>query len=205
MAKCKNIQTPKTWTGRDVYQDFATKLLKENPDWWGRYSKTRKMRNFWIYRNDPKVGKVIEVINYDRWMEVVSQYFIGARARIIEGEPLNMGNNVGRIEGRRAERNFANRRIDFHETSKRPKIVGLDGVARPDQIIYYTDNDWVRIAWLKTKKLTNETGYTFLPCEGDRVKEGFKAQFSRANKENQMLKYRYRFYPYIRKDKQQVA
>lgn len=195
----KNVVKPKVWNSREVYMHYADELLAANPEWWGRYSKKRKLKNFWIYRNDLKAGKVVEVMNYDRWMDVLAGYFMSARTHITHGEPLNLGNDLGRIEGKRVERNFANKKINFRATAERPKVMGENGKLRPDIIIFYTDDDWVRISWVKSKHLTNETAYKFVPCAGDKNKDGFKEQFSNANMQNPSLKFKYRFHPYVQR------
>lgn len=192
----KQIIKPKTWNPRDIYKEYAESLLKANPDYWGKYSKQRKLRNFWIYTTVN--NKLVEVINFDRWRNIISTYFQKARLRIIEGETLIMGNWLGKIEPRRVERNHANKKINFLATHKRPKIADENGKLRPDVIVYHTDNDWIRISWVKTKQIENETAYKFTPCQGDDSTDGFKEQFSKRNLQNPTLKFNYKFFPYTR-------
>lgn len=192
----KKAEKPKVWNPKDVYQHFAAQLLEKNPEYWGKYSKPRRMKNFWVYTK--LNGKVVEVTNFDRWRNVMVAYFQSARDSIIQGQYLNMGNFVGKICARRVERNHKNLKIDFAATRQRPKVLGTDGKMHPDMIIYHTGDDWCRIAWLKTGQLPNETAYKFNPTDGDSVKDGFRQQFSKANKENPNLKYCYDYFPYVR-------
>jgi hypothetical protein len=195
----KPIVKPRTWNATDTYIAYATELLAENPEYWSKYSKARGMRHFWVYTMVN--NKIVEVINFDRWKAIMKAYFLTARECIINGEQLNMGNYIGRIAARRVERNHSNPRINFHATSKRPKVMNDKGQMVPDCIVYFTDDDWVRVGWFKTNKIPNETVYQFAPSNGDDKVVGFKEQFSAANKLNPGLKLTYRFFPYLSKNK----
>lgn len=199
----KLIVRPKVYNCPDVYLDFVEKLLQENPEYWTKYNKNRRMRHFWVYT---QVGsKIVEVINFDRWKDIISYYFISAQDRIIQGEALVMGNYVGKIQARRVERNHAKKTIDFHKTGLQPKVADENGKLKPEKIIYFTDDDWIRIGWVKTGKIPNETVYRFKPAQGDSTVNGFKEKFSSANSKNPALKYTYTFYPFDRVKKLKIG
>lgn len=178
-----------------IYKQYAKQVLKENPEFWGRYSRNHKMSNFWIYRREYKNGErsVVEVISYPVFREVLAVYFTEAKTVIIEGGEVNLGNNLGVIAARRVERNHKNRAINFAETAKQPKKEN----GKPAKIIYWTDDDWIRIGWIKSGKIANVKNYAFVPTPDDTCGGGFKAEFSRANMADPLLKYKYRFFPFI--------
>jgi hypothetical protein len=224
----KPIVKPRTWNPRDVYLAFAEHLLATNPGiwqelkvinyrrknadgsltnvyknkrvlvggYWSQYSKQRKMRHFRIFTKVD--GKIIEVINFERWKQIMENFFKSARRYIIDGETLNMENYVGKIAARRVERNFKNKQVDFAATRQRPRVMDDNGKLRPDIVVYHVDDDWIRIGWAKTGKITNETAYKFAPCTGDKDRDGFKQQFSKSNKSNKALKFNYQFSPFLK-------
>lgn len=198
----KSIVQPKVWNAKDTYLDFATKLLQSNPDYWSKFSKKRKMRHFWIYTTVN--NKLVEVINFDRWKNIIHAYFMSARTHITNGEALNMNNYIGKILPKCVERNHSNQKVNFSETAKRPKVWS-DKYQKmvPDVIVYFTDDEWVRIGWKKTKKLANETVYKFSACSGDKYLAGFVEQFSQANTKDPLLKLSYEYHPYIDKSRSQ--
>ncbi len=188
-------QEPKTWNLRDVYSDFTEKLLKDNPEYWGRWSVSARQRNYWIYT---KVGtSVVEVINYERWKNIVRGYFLEARKCIIDGEVLTMG-RIGRIEAKCVERNHNNLQVDWGETRLQPKVMNAKGKMVPQTIIYYTDDHWLRIGWRKGK-VSNILFYKFSATDGNASKKGFKQEFADANRVNPELRHVYRQCSYISK------
>lgn len=200
----KPIVTPRTWNARAIYLDFVEKLLKANPDYWTKYSKSCRMRHFWVYTTNN--NKLIEIINFDRWKDIMHAYFMSARIHIIGGEGLNMGNFVGKIFPKRVERNHKNKQVNWKATHARPKVWNEEKQKwLPDVMIYYVDDEWIRISWSKTKQLPNETVYTFIPCSGSKVSKGFQEQFSQENNKNPTLKLNYTYSAYTRLKKRQRA
>lgn len=192
------VMKPKMYYLPDVYRDYVAKLLKDNPHYRGYWSKKRSISNFWIYNMQSYHSKAVEVINYDRWKHIMETYVIEARRRIVDGETLNLGHNLGRISARLIQRNFNNKgshAVNWPATFAKPRFLGDDGVTMVVQKVFYTEDEYLRIGWDKNKMLTNETVYEFRPSRG---RIGFKTQFTVANSENPMLKHRYRYYPYIK-------
>lgn len=181
---------------QDMYQAYVAKLLKEHPEYWTRYDK--RMSHYWVYRKGKVAGKnIVEtVISYGQFREIIETYYLIAGDYIIQGGTLNLGANLGSIEARRVERNFSNPVVNQWETMKQPKdpITG-----RPVKIIYYDDDDWIRIGWIKSGKITNYMVYDFCPAPKNATGggKGLKYRFSQANIMNPLLKFRYTFYPFI--------
>lgn len=191
-----NIIKPKIYLLKDVYVAYAIKLLKENPEYWSRYNRPMAMSHYWIYVK--KKNKVVEVINFNRWLNIINTYIAKGMAHIIDGDVFILGHNLGKIAGKHIERNHKNKQVNWEETRKQPRVLNpVTGRMIPEKFIYFTEDSYARIGWFKTKKLTNETVYEFAPTFG---KKGFKAAFSRANRQNQMLKFKYQYFPYILKE-----
>lgn len=215
------------WTPKEIYKQFALKLLRDNPPvveeitqhvmtkagkrrrvvkkmlvggYWSRFNKSCQVSHFYIYTCKIVDGrpKVIEVINYVRWRAIMDAYFLKARDCIIQGEALNIGNFVGRIEPWHIERNHANRKIDFHKTKQQPLIEAPDGSMRRERIIYHTADSYVRVGWRKARRLTNEKSYEFKPSRKNINGNGFQQIFSIAN-QDETLRLSYPYFPYIKR------
>lgn len=191
MSTIKTSNRPKTYTAKDVYKAYAKQLLRDNTTWWGKYDK--KMQNYRVFKQGSD-NKVIEVMSYPRYRKIVETWFFKAQDYIIRGEVLALGNNLGKIGGRRVERNFKNKQPDWKKTKdmweKKGERKGL---------IYHLDEEWVRIGWNKPGKIKHEKWYRFTPAEGnDKSDNGFKKAFSQANQQDATLKYRYQFFPYLK-------
>lgn len=169
--------------------------------YWSKFNTSRGISHFWIYtrvRLATGQWKVVEVINYDRWLKIMETYFLIARKHIISGEALNLTSRLGYIEPRHIERSHENKQVNFPETARQPKV--WDPVAEKMKaaiVIYHTDDTYARIAWRKLKQLPGERSYEFIPCHGDKEGNGFKQQFSQANKQNPALKTTYPYYPRV--------
>lgn len=212
------------WTPTEVYQAYVDELLRNNPGtvklvetrgkptkarktgrrvvrkrivggYWAKRNQKKDITNYWVYTT-LKDGKVVEVINYDRWMNVMNAYFGKARKMIIQGCALHMMGSLGRIEPRCIERNHSNRRINWHETKKQPLVSAGDGKMRYEHIIYFNEDSYVRIGWVKTRRITGERSYEFQPSGNNINGNGFVQEFSRANKMNPALQLNYPYYPY---------
>lgn len=192
------IHKPRTWNPRDVYQAYAAFILANNPQCWGKYNHAAKRRNYWIYMTVvDKQGRprVVEVMNYRRWKAIMHSYFEAARDAIIfRGEGLSLG-HLGMIKAKRIERNLNNKAIDWGATDKRPKVMGDDGKLKPDQYICFVDKDYVMIGWKKYRQFTNEKMYEFEPSNDNIKKDGFKGQFSSANRQTPALRLLYEYFP----------
>jgi len=194
----KQITRPKVHYLKPVYADYAQKLLEKHPDWWGKYCKKIKMKNCYIYARG-RDGKPVLKMSWFMWKEIVSSFFYKAKDAIIQGETLRMGSNLGKIRAIRVERNFSKPAVDWG-TTFREGIRGEDGKLKR---VYFTAEDYCRIAWRKFGMIPNETSYSFDPATRNMAtNKGMKYEFSQALMENPLLKFRYKYYPIIRKKKE---
>lgn len=181
----------------DIWQAYVKDLLKENPEYWTRYANYTS--NYAVYR---KAGvKVEEVMNYKRFRKILDTYFSRAKKMVIEGMAVNITGNVGKICARRVERDYRKKKqfmINWNETRKGPLIPDpvIPGKLKYKTIIYFTGDDWCRIGWHKTGKITNETVYEFKPSARSwDGKTGFEMEFNKAMQADPLLKYQYLFFP----------
>jgi hypothetical protein len=192
------LVTPKVWSRSDLYQAYIHNLLKHNPECWGKTNKPAQIKNFWIYRTQKVGGKhvVVEVMSFSRWKAMFAAYFAHAKERMInEGEGLVLG-TVGEIRIRRLERSFDSKpSVNHNETKKQPRVL-RDGKMVPEKIIYFTDEDYLRVGWRKFNRITNEGIYEFVPTS-NHAGTGLKNMVVAANKRNPQLKYIYDFYDRI--------
>ncbi len=140
--------------------------------------------------------KVKKVMTYKLFKEIITLYNTKAGQRIINGEKLNLLNGLGFILGKRVERTFNTKSVNWGETNKLRDEEGNlpineDGSKKK---IYFIDEEWCRIGWKKVKALANITVYAFLPAGGQPGK-GFRQAFSKAIKENPIVKLKYEFHP----------
>lgn len=182
---------PKTLGCKDVYKAYAKELIRQNEGYWGAYHQ--KISNYYVYRKEG--NKVVEVTSYKRFRAIIETWFSSATDYIISGQVLSMGNNVGKIGGRRVERNFKNKQIDWKKTNAMWEAKG-----ERKGHVYHLSDEWCRIGWNKPCKIKNEHFYRFSPAEGNERGEGFKQRFSEANRIDQNLKYRYQYFPYLREE-----
>lgn len=191
-------QSRKSFTVIDIWKAYVKKLLIDNSEWWGKRDKF--MPDFVVYRKEGT--KVIEVINYNSFRKLMEMYFDRAKIAIIKGDALDMTSGVGKILGRRVERDFrkkGQRRIDWGKTRKQPLVQNEEtGTWHYKTLVYNTSDDWCRISWNKTKKLDNEIIYEFKPSAPNSNRTGgFRLEFSNALMRDPLLKYKYQFKPVI--------
>ena len=188
----KPIQRPKVHHLKDVYQDFVSKMLEANPEWWGKFDKKLKIKNCFIYAKED--GKVVLKMSWLIWKNVLESYFHKAKYAIIQGETLKLGAGLGLIRPIRVERSFKRPQVNWGATFKQAPLP--DGTYKK---IYYTNEDYCRIQWLKFGGIPNETSYSFDPAARNvATGKGFKAEFAQTLQKNPMLKYKYTFYPIVK-------
>lgn len=194
---------PKIHHLKDVWNWYSNTLLSGNPEWWGVYKD--RVTNYYIYRKyTDGDGKrvVIEVFSWPKFRHIIETYYDKAKDAIIAGEAVDMKMRIGKICARRVQRSHNKRVINYAKTMKQPKIYSEKmGREVRAKVIYYTADDWCRIAWNKTKQLTNESVYEFFPTSNTKSGNCFCQQFSRVLTANKLLKYKYPYYP-LRKFKE---
>jgi len=225
------IEQLKQWIPGEIYQEYVKMLLEQHPlvedeikerprdkkrrgwvtrkvynrGYWTRFNKRTNTSHYWVYTKKVVGGRhrVEEVISYARFMAILDAWFSKAREYIIDGYALNMGNGIGCIQGMHVERNHSNPQINWQETKKQPLVDNPDGTKSYLRKVYFTDDTWVRIGWVKFSKLTNETIYEFVPSYTSHMATpGFSDIFSAAHKANPALKLKYPFYPYLQPRKE---
>lgn len=192
----KPIQRPKQYSIKNIYEAYAKKILLAHPNWWGKYEKRLKRKNCYIYAREG--NKVVLKMSWFIWKEVIETYFHKAKSCIIEGETLRLGSNLGKIRGARIQRDFTKPVINWHETFTN-NVKTEDGKLIR---IFHTEDDYCRIEWKKFGMIPNETSYYFQPAGKNMItKKGFKAEFSKALANDPLLKYKYKYYPLLKRER----
>jgi len=202
----KPIQPLKIYTLKAMYKDYAEKLLKDNPTWWGVTNRVLKIKNCEICAQTIRKGskwtpeelrgknEVVVKMSWQMYRNIVESYFHKSKQAIIQGETLNIP-NVGKILAVRCQRNFNRRIVDWGATQESKRNDGENA-----KMIYHTDEDYCKIEWATDASITgsNVRSYHFSPA-GKNVKnnKGFKKEFVDALVENQFLKFKYKYYPLI--------
>lgn len=194
------LTSPKMKYMKDVWKAYAMQLLGINSDWWGVYHN--KIHNYYVYRKVVIGGKLVveEVFSYGKFRQIIDEFFIAAKVAVINGQAVNLGNHVGKVCARRVERDHSNKQINWGRTMLQPKVINEKGKLVPKKYIFFTDDDYCKIGLHKTGRVKNETVYEFIPAEDNKIQTGFKQEFSKALRDNVLLKYRYLYYP-LKKDR----
>lgn len=198
---------------RHIWEDYARKILLENPDYYG--VSHNKIRNYYIYRKGTK--KYVVRVNYPSGAEsatvhsqqglvnsyeifrkIIEEYLAKARQAIINGEAVHFA-HIGKICAKRVERDFrkkTQRMIDWAKTKKQTKVWNDEaGKEIYPKYFYFADDDWCRIGWIKAN-IKNDTVYEFDPSGPNSLgKGGFRKEFSNALKHDPLLKYKYLYAP----------
>jgi len=151
------------------------------------------------YELHTDAGEVL--LTFTRWCNIVNTFIFDARERIVDGEALSMP-CIGVIHGKRVQRNFRNKHINWCETKKQPMVYNPQtGRTSYAHKIYYSEDVYCRIGWTrteaKTMSRTQIRRFKFVPTSSNsQGKRGFKTQFSSAQYNNPVLKLRYMYYPY---------
>jgi hypothetical protein len=191
---------------KDIWDSYCLSLMASNNGWIGiKDWDALKSPYYSMYRKcviDDK-PRIIEAINYKTFSAVITSVLDKAKDSIIKGERLILPGGMGNIVGRRVERDFSKKSIDFKSTAKVPKVWSEEKQRMtPSKIIFYTENDWCRIGWGKPSIIKNISVYEFKPTRNLRSGKGFNQMFSSALIANPALKYKYVYFPLPSKIKQ---
>lgn len=202
----KPIQELKIYTLKAMYKDYAGKLLKDNPTWWGVTNRVLKMKNCVICSQTIRKGskwtpeelrgknEIVVKMSWQMYKNIVESYFHKAKQAIIHGETLNIP-NVGKILAVRVQRNFNRKIVDWGATLQSKKTDGINA-----KMIFHTDEDYCKIEWATDAAVTgaNVRSYHFTPAGKNVINnKGFKKEFVDALMEDQFLKFKYKYYPLI--------
>ena len=192
---------------RHIWQEYVKMLLAANPDWSTgcNSNATRGARsNFRVYRPydqfDQKLRfKKVEVINYEQFVQIVTDYFERARKAVVQGEVVNLGHRLGKLCMTRVERNFSLKTVDFAETKKQPLVVDpVTGKTKRARVIYLIDKEWYKVNWIKFRSIPNEVFYEFAPTRNTKSGEDFVTERKRALLKDPKLKYKYLYMPVLK-------
>jgi len=176
----------------DIYEAFAQLLLVEDPESWPKHSRTKKRKNNQIFRKAGRVD-VEEVMSIERWLKIISTYYLLARRKVIAGERFCFGHRLGAIQARTVSRNFKNKQVNWNETKKQPLVLDpITGKQKRARIIYHTSETYSRIAWERLGAITNERIYKFKPSKGNRSGKGFTGEFCAALLADPLLQTKYK-------------
>lgn len=180
-----------THVAETIWIAFAKRKLIQNPQW--SFKRKDSISHYYLYNKEGKL-----VIDYPRFRKIVEYYFDLAKKAIMNGEALNLTNDVGKILGNRVERFFSDKkRINWGRTRKQPLVPNeeVPGKLKYATVIYFIDDDWCRIRWSKGK-IANKTVYMFEPTNRNSSgTKGFKMEFSEALRADPWLKYRLLYSP----------
>lgn len=159
---------------------------------------------------DTTPTKNVFIVDLEMFKNIIFTYNKQAQDEIIDGKRLNLKNGLGYIEARIVERNFKKKTIDHNETQKRKRALLASGTKEEDlyhsvknpnggtkYTVFVTDDDWCRLSWDKMGKCKNVSVYEFKPTDSRSRFDGFKNRFSKAIKDNPLVKLKYKRYSYI--------
>jgi hypothetical protein len=154
--------------------------------------------------------ELVTVITYTQFRDIIYIHNKKAQDLIINGGRLSLKNGLGYIEPRVISRNFKKKTIDQNATKLRKQELLDSGVKEEDLYhstknpngkikynIFFIDDEWCRIAWDKLGGARFMSVYMFKPTDNRKDLNGFKNKFSRANKDNPLLKTKYRRYTHL--------
>lgn len=179
---------------RDMYAFYVKALLKAHPEYKfikGKKEKGRYQEISAVYRISPS-GANEKLMTYELFKKIMHLYYKKAQEQIIAGKTINMLNGIGYIQAVRVERNHLKKAVDWQSSYQLGEKNPVNGKMK---LVYFTDDDWCRIAWHKHGQLNNETAYEFVPSETGSTDKGFKNQFVKALKANPLLKFEYKYCP----------
>lgn len=176
----------KDYTAYDMYNWYCNKMVAEHPELYflesDRIIRDRGVRVLMKKSRD----KATIHMTYTMFRAIVERINEKAKELIISGEIYKISNRLGILLGRRIERNFSKPQVNVIATVISRKF-------NPNApTVYLTDDDYCRVAWKKQSKVhgggvRNQQYYEFRPCKN------FRKEFSRAQKKDPLLKYKYEF------------
>lgn len=130
-----------------------------------------------------------KVINYLDFCKILNSYFYNVGTELIKGKRFNLLNQLGYLEPRRIERSHSHKVIVKSKSFTKDKKL----VENP---VYYTDSEYLRIAWDKSMFTSNIESYSFKPAKGEKDDDALGKRFSQLNIKNKYLKMKYRYFPF---------
>lgn len=192
--KVKNINRH---TVLHMWSKFVKVQLKLHPSYYKKHNPSSRARPYYLY-NTTADGSWEEVMNYDKFRHIIEQFLSRAKEEVIQGNAISIP-HCGRICAERIERDFRSKNIpvNWKKTMEGGKIMNDRGKMIYKQFVYFTDDEYCRIAWFKPGHIENIRMYEFIPTNsGESNREGgFKTEFSASLTLDPFLKYRYLYCP----------
>lgn len=116
-----------------------------------------------------------KILDYEQWRNVLETYCLAGRKQVIRGEELKLGAHLGHLRAVTIERNHSKKKIDFLATSRQPKVI-RDGKLVPERKIFYTDDFYPMIQYIRKGMLRNQKNYRFVVAKGNRTGKGFAGE-----------------------------
>lgn len=168
----------------DMYRWYVAKMLRENEGFWTEYDALTRQKGIVLLYKRVK-GKPEIHMTYTWFRAILEKNNTKAKEAIIRGERYNLGQYLGFLLARRVERDFSKPKVDIIATVAYRK----EHTDRTKTVIYFTDEDYCRIAWHKLQGVKNESVYEFKPAKD------FRLAFSAAITKDPGLKFKYLFFP----------
>lgn len=169
----------------NIYRWYINKLLTGTEGNLFRVENDKLIRKkgIVVILKKAKDGTENIYMTYSMFRSILEKNNSVVKEYITRGYTYSVG-ELGYLLPKRIERNFTRPKVNIPATVKYRK-----NNPESKSVIYFTDEDYIRIAWDKNSRVTNEKSYEFKPCKH------FMAQFSNANITDQLLKFKYSFFP----------
>lgn len=183
MAKNSNMEMHTVY---EMYKWYVKKKLSgpEGHKYSTEFDKFIRRKGIVVLLKEDK-NKIPQVyMTYSTFRAIIEKNNATAREYITRGMVYSIG-MLGYIRPKRIERNFSKPRANWPATAKYRNDNPGSKV-----IVYYTDDDYIRIGLDKVTGIRNQHLYEFKPCKD------FRISFSKANLSNPLLKMNYQYLSY---------
>lgn len=197
------LQRRNKHTIKDIWKKYVLEVLSQNHTF--VCGKRKSDAYYYLYRKERGDNGLItltEVMNYKTFRDIITEFFMLGKEAVIQGYCLDFIGRLGKLCAWRVERNHNIRRLDFKSTQSSETIWDEKTQSYIKKMVFFTDDDWVKIGWHKYKYLKNRNLYKFNITKNNLKNRGqsFNNALTIALKENPDLKYKYLFFP-LKKNK----
>lgn len=184
---------------KEQYYELIEKDMKTSVDLNDISDFEVAIRNFEKRKNEllSDIKKVKKLIDVKVFKQILTVYNTKAGDRIIEGYKFDLLNGLGFLLGKRIERTFSTKAVNWGATNKLRDSKGelsIDPKTGKKKLIYFIGEDYLRVGWEKIKGIINFSIYGFEPA-GGQLGKGYRQKFSKSNENNKLLRLNYRFCP----------
>jgi hypothetical protein len=172
----------------DSYNSYVKKLLVDNIGFKAKSKGIYKYAE--VYKEDGSL-----YISYKLYKKIVSLFNIKAGIKLIHGYHIHVP-PLGYLYIGIHKRSVVKPRLNRGESFKLRKQLEAEGtLTKENWLVYYTDDDYIKLTWFKQAAIRNIIYYKFLPA-GGQPNKGFRQIMSREISSNPNLK---ALYPFIDK------